>query len=127
VINHLYDDERRDFRVRLDIILHRPDEPLPPIDPEGWVTARKYNERDLTESLNNFLVERDKTLVWLRGLSSPNWQTVYTNEFGSISAGDMFAAMVAHDLLHLGQLVELHWGYTAKMLQPYQGGYAGAW
>ena len=127
VINHLYDEEREDFRVRLDIFLHRPAEPLPPIDPQGWVTARNYNERDLAESLNNFLAEREPTLTWLRSLTAPNFETVYTSTFGSMSAGDMFAAMVAHDLLHLRQLVELHWAYTAKQLAPYQGDYAGDW
>ncbi|NUM46624.1 MAG: DinB family protein [Anaerolineales bacterium] len=127
VINHLLDEEREDFRVRLDIMLHKATEPLPPIDPQGWVTARKYNERDLAESVNHFLAEREKTLTWLRGLVAPNFEAVYTSPFGSMSAGDMFAAMVAHDLLHLRQLVELHWAYTAKQLAPYQGEYAGDW
>ncbi len=40
VVNHLYDEEREDFRVRLDSMLHRPGENAPPIDPQGWVTAR---------------------------------------------------------------------------------------
>jgi len=51
VVNHLLDEEKEDFRVRLDYTLHRPDEEWPPIDPQGWVTAREYNERDLGESL----------------------------------------------------------------------------
>ena len=33
VLNHLLDEEREDFRVRLDYTLHRPGEPWPPIDP----------------------------------------------------------------------------------------------
>jgi hypothetical protein len=127
VINHLYDEEREDFRVRLDIFLHQPDVPLPPIDPQDWVTTRKYNGRDLAESVNNFLAERQNTLAWLRNLENPNLETIYTSPFGSMSAGDMFAAMVSHDLLHLRQLVELHWAYTAKQLAPYQGAYAGEW
>ena len=44
VVNHLYDEERLDFRVRLDTILHRPEEPWPRIDPQGWVTERRYND-----------------------------------------------------------------------------------
>ena len=35
VINHLYDEEREDFRQRLDLTLHQPDQPWPPNDPEG--------------------------------------------------------------------------------------------
>lgn len=127
VINHLYDEEREDFRVRLDIILHKPNEPWPPIDPEGWVTSRKYNERNLNESLKNFMSERAKTLQWLKSLQNLNFDTVYTSPFGSMSAGDMFAAMVSHDLLHLRQLVELHWAITTQALSPYQNAYAGDW
>jgi hypothetical protein len=33
VINHLYDEEREDFRKRLALVLDNPDEPWPAIDP----------------------------------------------------------------------------------------------
>jgi hypothetical protein len=127
VINHLYDEERQDFRVRLDIILHRPDQTWPGIDPAGWVAARRYNERDLGESLTNFLNERQESLAWLKGLASPDWDVVYETSWGQMTAGDMFAAWVAHDLLHLRQLVELQWAFTTLQLQPYQVDYAGQW
>jgi hypothetical protein len=127
VVNHLLDEEREDFRVRLDYTLHRPGEPWPPIDPQGWVTERKYNEQDLEASLSGFLSEREASLVWLRGLSAPNWQTAYESSFGPISAGELFASWVAHDLLHMRQLVELHWAFTTAALEPYGVGYAGAW
>ena len=68
VINHLYDEEREDFRVRLDYILHRPGEPWPDIDPQGWVEHRGYNQRDFNQSLSNFLAERESSLNWLKGL-----------------------------------------------------------
>lgn len=127
VINHLYDEEREDFRVRLDYILHRPGEEAPPIDPKGWVTARQYNQRDLQQSLDNFLHERQKSLDWLRGLGTPDWDRSIAMPWGPITAGDMFAAWVGHDLLHLRQLVELHWAYTNQELQPYSTSYAGGW
>lgn len=92
VVNHLYDEEREDFRVRLDIILHRPADTWPAIDPQGWVGKRKYNERDIEKSLQNFLSERRASLEWLRGVSSPAWETEYQALFGPIRAGDMFAA-----------------------------------
>jgi len=74
VVCHLYDEEREDFRQRLDIILHRPTEKCPPIDPVGWVTTRGYNERNLAETLDSFLAEREKSLTWLKSLSTPNWE-----------------------------------------------------
>jgi hypothetical protein len=127
VINHLYDEERLDFRLRLDLILHHPDQPWPPINPAGWVTERLYNQRDLAESLANFLDERRKSLTWLQALDEPDWDTSVTSPIGTMRAGDMFAAWVAHDLLHLRQLIELHWAYAVQAAQPYQVNYAGEW
>lgn len=51
VVCHLCDEEREDFRQRLDLMLHRPTEAWPPIRPGEWVTERKYNERDLAAML----------------------------------------------------------------------------
>ena len=127
VINHLDDEERLDFRVRLDYILHKPGEDPPQIDPAGWVTARRYNERDLQESVDNFTQAREESLMWLKSLGTPDWDATYVASWGSISAGDMFAAWVAHDLLHLRQLVELHYAWTTRQVAPYSVKYAGEW
>ncbi len=127
VVNHLLDEERQDFRVRLDYTLHRPGEPWPPIDPGGWVTERKYNEKDLEASLDSFLSEREASLAWLRELAAPDWEAMHETSFGPIAAGDVFAAWVAHDLLHMRQLVELHWAYTTTELEPHRVDYAGTW
>lgn len=127
VINHLYDEEREDFRAHLDAILHHPEQPWLSIDPQGWVTQRGYNQRDPEESLNNFLLERDKSLKWLESLSSPDWETAFSAPFGRITAGDVFVSWVAHDLLHLRQLVELHWAYNLEASKPYRVDYAGEW
>ncbi len=128
VINHLYDEERQDFRVRLNLILHDPLAAWPPIDPKGWVTERRYNERDLAQSVQGFLAERAASLAWLRGLTAPNWDaTVHTLWGWSTTAGDMLAAWAAHDVLHMRQLVELHWAYVSQLAAPCTTIYAGEW
>ena len=128
VINHVYDEEREDFRQRLDLILHQPNRPWPPNDPEGWVIERQYNQRALKISLDNFLKEREQSLAWLNGLAQPNWENAYQHpSAGTITAGDMLAAWAAHDLLHIRQLVELHWAYQARSVQPIALTYAGTW
>lgn len=127
VMCHLLDEERLDFRVRLEIILFRPSEPWPAIDPQGWVLAREYNRQDLPVVLKQFAKEREMSLGWLRGLESPDWNRVYEAPFGPIRAGDMLAAWVAHDLLHMRQLVEWHWAHTEQALTPYRVQYAGSW
>lgn len=127
VVNHLYDEEREDFRLRLDYCLNHPGEAWPPIDPQGWVTQRDYNGRDLERSLRNFLEERQRSLVWLAALKQVDWQAVQTAPFGEIRTGDLLAAWAAHDILHMRQLVELHWAHTVKQAEPFEVRYAGEW
>ena len=128
VVNHLYDEEREDFRQRFDYLLHHPGEAWPPTDPMGWVTSRKYNERDLANSLQNFLDERQKSLAWLAGLEEPNLDLFDTHPIaGKFHAGDMLASWVAHDLLHLRQLVELKYFLVGEWIRPYSPRYAGEW
>ena len=127
VVCHLHDIEREDFRQHLDSILHRPTEEWPLIDPESWVTSRAYNERDLAETLDSFLAEREKSLIWLKSLSAPNWEAEHVDQYGSIKAGEMFASWVAHDNLHIRQLVELRRERLVSLAEPFDVGYAGEW
>jgi hypothetical protein len=128
VVSHLYDEEREDFRVRLDYILHKPAEAWPPIDPKGWVAARNYAARDFQETIQNFLRERGQSLAWLKTFQNTDWEASATAPWGgAIKAGDMLASWVAHDMLHLRQLVELHWAYHLQSVKPYVPDYAGEW
>ena len=127
VINHLYDEENEDFRVRIEFILHGRDGSWPGIDPEGWVKERRYNERDSKKSLQGFLTSRQESLAWLKRLDSPDWAASYDASFGRITAGDIFASWVMHDLFHMKQIVELHREYTIIEVKPYSVDYAGAW
>ncbi len=128
VVNHLLDEEREDFRQRIDYTLHRPGDAWPPIDPAGWVTARRYNERNLDASLAAFMAERQRSLDWLHSLTAPDWETKALAPWGEpFAAGNLLAAWVAHDLLHLRQLVELHYAWTTATLAPYRCDYAGEW
>ncbi|MFN2179415.1 MAG: DinB family protein [Candidatus Promineifilaceae bacterium] len=127
VICHLLDEERKDFRVRLDITLHKPDETWPGIDPAGWVTEHNYNEQVLAASLQAFQEEREASLAWLKRLEAPDWEASYEAPWGTMRAGDLLASWVAHDLLHMRQLVELHWAYNEQKVLPYSTRYAGEW
>lgn len=128
VVNHLYDEEREDFRQRLEILLLRPDTPWPPIHPGAWVTERGYNQRDLGQSLTNFIAERDHSVAWLNSLSQPNWESSSIAPWGApFKAGDMLASWLAHDHLHIRQLNELHYHWHALQAKPHEVGYAGDW
>ena len=127
VVCHLYDEEREDFREHLDFILHRQDEQYHTIDPQGWVTMRKYNQQNFAEMQEKFFAERKKSLAWLQEISGSDWDTTYTSEYGSVSAGEMFSCWVAHDNLHIRQFVELRRARIENITKPYPIEYAGDW
>nr|AIA13471.1 DinB superfamily [uncultured bacterium] len=127
VVNHLDDEERDDFRFRLDSVLRDPEKSWPPIDPPGWAVARRYNERELNESLERFLVERRKSVEWLKELTEPRLENTYAHPQGDITAGDLLASWVAHDHLHIRQIARLHWQYLNSIAAPYKTAYAGEW
>lgn len=124
---HLHDLEREDFREHLDFILHRQDEEYHVIDPQAWVKERQYNEQDFQEMQDKFFSERRISLQWLRGLADADWNITYTSPYGSLSAGEMFSCWVAHDNLHIRQLVELRRARIEKITKPYPIEYAGEW
>jgi len=127
VMCHFLDEERRDFRVRLEYTLFHPQDMWPMIDPPGWVTTHRYAEQNLQDVVIQFLFERRNSVEWLRGLESPNWDAPYTAPWGQITAGDLLCSWVAHDNLHIRQLVELRRARIEQIAAPYGIGYAGDW
>jgi anaerobic selenocysteine-containing dehydrogenase len=127
VICHLYDEEREDFREHLDFILHRQNEEWHQIDPQGWVMERNYNEQNFAQMQEKFFEERKKSLEWLDSISNVDLETIHNSDFGAIKAGEMFACWVAHDNLHIRQLVELRRKYIERMSGTYNIQYAGDW
>ena len=127
VLCHLYDEEREDFREHLDFILHRQNEEYHVIDPQGWVKSRKYNEQNFKSMQRKFFNEREKSLIWLKNLKNTDWNISYKSQWGTMRAGEMFASWVAHDNLHIRQLVELRRAYIERITLPYDIQYAGDW
>jgi hypothetical protein len=128
VINHLYDEEREDFRQRFDYLLHRPGEPWPPIDPQGWVTERHTTSatcplRCKTSSMSG----KSRSPGWPLWTTPPSTPTETHPVAGEFHAGDMLAAWVAHDVLHLRQLIELKYFLLVELVRPYNPQYAGDW
>jgi hypothetical protein len=126
VINHLYDEEREDFRAHLQGVLHQPPLTWTPIAPQNWVSERRYNERDFETSLDNFLRERAQSLTWLGSLKNVDWQAAYELSWGRLTAGELLASWAAHDLLHLRQFNELRYAWLAHSSEV-ELAYAGSW
>ena len=126
VVNHLYDEEREDFRRRLELVLDDPEASWPPIDPERWVVQRNYNEKDFKQSLHNFFEEREKSLLWLNKLALPNWQATHRHpQVGRMSAELILANWLAHDLFHIRQVTDLHFAYLTEVVKPVPLDYSG--
>lgn len=124
---HLRDEEKEDFRARLDCILNRPETAFVMIDPQAWITERKYNEQNFEQAREAFLERRARSLEWLKGLAGVDWETTHSDQYGSVTAGEMFASWIAHDNLHTRQLVELRRARIETITKPYPIEYAGDW
>jgi hypothetical protein len=77
--------------------------------------------------MQGFLTARLDSLEWLLGLGEEDWTREHQAPFGAIRAGDLLAAWVAHDVLHMRQLVELKYTYLVRAMEPYRVKYAGDW
>ena len=126
VVCHVKDEETDDFRQRLRLTLEDPAKEWPKMDPEAWVTERGYQARSLEPELDGLLAERRKSIDWLRHLKAPDWSRAHTHpRFGSMAAGDLLAAWVAHDLLHVRQIARLQYEHARALAAPYKVDYAG--
>jgi len=127
VLCHLYDEEREDFRTRVSCSLEKPHQAPPPIDPVDWVTSRKYLDENFNEKLELFLLEREKSVEWLRSLDQPEWENGYDHpEFGKRTARQYLINWLAHDYMHLRQILGLKFGYL-KFTSGENLNYAGNW
>ena len=128
IVNHLYDEEREDFRERIMSIFKDPGKEWTPIAPAEWVTEREYAKRDFKISLNKFLEERKKSVEWLKSLNSPNWKAVYNHpKLGEMSAEMLLANWLAHDYLHIRQITFMNWTYLSHIASSTKLDYAGNW
>lgn len=125
---HLLDEEKEDFRQRIDFTLHKPGEQWPPINPHGWVTVRDYAGKNFKETVSTLHIERKKSAEWLNGLKNPNWENSYQHPVaGELNAKQLLANWLAHDLLHIRQITAMNFMYLQEKSSPFKLDYAGNW
>jgi len=125
ILAHLADEEKEDFCLRMRLLVEEPGVSWPGIDPEAWVTDRRYRDRNPAECLKEFCLQRKENAAWLRELDSAKLSRRYEHPaLGAISAGDLLASWVAHDRLHLKQLMETSTLYLRDHATPYSTAYA---
>jgi len=127
ILCHLYDEEIEDFRLRTRQVLEDPSKPLPPFDPLKWVEERNYRDQNFDETLDKFLLQRAKSIGWMHGLKNPKWENCYQHpKLGPVSAKLFLDNWLAHDLLHIRQIIRLKYFYlSSHTKEPLN--YAGDW
>lgn len=127
ILCHLYDEEREDFRARIKHIFENPKLPMKSIDPVSWVKDRNYIQKDYVKVLKGLLNERKKSIEWLINLDNPEWNKFYIHpKLGKMSAHMILTNWVAHDYLHIKQIVKLKYDYL-KIITGENLFYAGVW
>jgi hypothetical protein len=128
VINHLADEEMEDFRARVRMTLDDPGQSWPENDPEGWPEARGYATRDVGESIARFAAARADSVAWLEGLGEAAHGRPHLHpRHGPLGVGDLLAAWMAHDLMHLRQLTRLRFAQLRGRAGERATRYAGEW
>jgi len=129
VLAHLADEERNDFRQRIDYMLHRPGEAWPPIHPDRYVREGGFNDQSLDALRTDFLLERQKSLAWLAGIQDADWSVSYRHavDMREYTAASLLCAWAAHDLLHLRQIERTLFQHLARATEPDRTDYAGEW
>ena len=128
VLCHLHDEEWEDFRPRVEAALRRGG-PAPAFlgDPEERAAERKYQEQDAGEVLAKLLGERRESVGWLRALQLPDWKSRLTIPGAlDLSAENLLATWLAHDNLHIRQMLRIEWNYLARHIEPDTLDYAGS-
>lgn len=127
IVCHLLDEERDDFKARIKHALENPKKALIPIDPEGWVKERAYITKDYNQTLQAFLEERHKSIAWLKSKIDASWDNKLTHpELGDLSAKLFLTNWLAHDYLHIRQILRYDYNYL-KQKTNLDLGYAGNW
>lgn len=127
IVCHLIDEEIEDFRARTNHVLETPTLEMIPISPNDWVKERNYISRNYQASVNTFLDERGKSIEWLKTKTEANWDNFFVHRvLGNMSAQLFLANWLAHDYLHMRQILRYQHQYLAETsgidLQ-----YAGNW
>jgi hypothetical protein len=127
VMEHVYNEERIDFRKHLKEMFSDPPQPWGAFRHQELISVGSCHQ-----ALESFLMERESSLEWLQSLDAPEWHVESQATFGleevlNLKAGDVLGSWVAHDFLHIRQMNELLYAWNVQQISPYSVRYAGDW
>ena len=124
---HLLDEEKEDFRARCKHIIENPELEMPSINPILWATEREYMKKDFERVLTTFIEERTRSVAWLQTVPDNKWLNEYQHpKVGAISAELILDNWLAHDYLHMRQILNVKYLYL-KNITKQKLDYAGDW
>ncbi|WP_170827379.1 DinB family protein [Roseivirga sp. 4D4] len=124
---HLVDEEIFDFRTRVKTALNPEKFDFVPIVPVGWVKSKNYLSQNYEQQTRTWLEERQQSIEWLQSLKSPNWESCLVHpELGEMSAWQLLENWVAHDYIHLRQIIRTKRAYLDHIAKK-DISYAGNW
>ena len=128
ILGHMANEEELDFRARIESTLADPRRPWVPIDPEGWVVERRYDEADWDATLARWSSERTRSVDWLRGLKGVDWSRRHDHpRLGPLRAGDLLVSWACHDALHARQIARRAYERCLRDGEGFEARYAGPW
>jgi hypothetical protein len=123
IMEHMYNEERIDFRQHLQEMLHDPPQPW------GAFHDEYVPVKGCRQALERFLAERKSSIAWLAALDSPDWdvqtQATFVDETITLRAGDVLVSWVDHDFSHLRQMIRLLHAWHEQEAIPHSTQYAG--
>ena len=105
IVGHLIHGEKTDWIPRLNIILYKKDKHFIPFD--RFAQFENSKDKNILQLVSEFEQLRDKNLRYLNSLSLTETQLNLTGihpEFGVVTAKQLLATWVAHDLGHIAQI-----------------------
>ncbi len=128
IVCHLRDEEREDFRRRIELTIEDPNQAWPKIDPVVAATNRNYHGQSPANVLQEFFFERKKSLRWLKKMDAIPLERTYQHPtVGPVTVGELLASWAAHDLLHVRQITKRIFEAHQEAVRPYSIAYAGTW
>lgn len=121
LLAHLLHQEGAGFRGRFRATLNDPSGPWPPIDPQ--VPSGRCDLRSTRALVEGFREERAVSLAWLATLDDPDLDRAHDADGRRLRAGDLLAAWVANDLVHLHRLTGVRLAWWARRAAPYEAAY----
>lgn len=125
VVCHLLDEEKYDFKARINHLFQYPNTPPPPIDPQGWVVEKAYYKQDYLKKVQEFFSERENSISWLNSLKKTAWENSFQHpHFGNMSASLFLTNWLAHDYFHFRQIAKINYLYL-QAFSKHNLNYAG--